>query len=367
MKDYYSILGVDKKASTAEIKKVYRKKARKFHPDLNPGDKAAEKKFKEINEAYEVLKDDKKRKQYDTFGRVGDFNQGAGQSGNFSGFDFGSSGTSSFSDIFETIFGGGTNANFTNRGRKQNNHQKKGEDIQYSITLSFEDAAMGVETPIQLYKKESCQHCKGNGIEPGSSRTICPQCSGSGQTQKQMGAMKFSSHCNRCNGSGYLPGEACKICRGEGREDKTSKIKVKIPPAVEDGAKLRIANKGNVGYKGGPVGDLLLIIKVMPHKFFTRKGLDLELTLPLTYAEAALGAKVTIPLLKGETQIKIPPETPSGRKLRLKGKGLISAKGIKGNLTVNLKIVPPSIKDIDVRKKLQEIEKIYPYNPRNFK
>jgi len=179
--------------------------------------------------------------------------------------------------------------------------------------------------------------------------------------------MKFSSTCEYCHGVGFIQGDSCKTCGGQGREDKSSKIKVKIPAAVEDGAKLRIAGKGNAGYFGGTAGDLILIIKVMPHKFFKRDGLNLELTLPLSYAEAALGSKITIPQLQGEGQIKIPPETPSGRKLRLKGKGLVSPRGHKGNLTVTIKIVPPSIKDIDIRKKLQEIEDIHPYNPRNFK
>jgi molecular chaperone DnaJ len=363
MSDYYKILGVGKKASLSDIKKAYRKLARKYHPDLNPGDKESEKKFKNITEAYETLKDPEKRKQYDMFGTVGGNYRTGGRAGSpFEGFDFTSSGSSSFGDIFETIFGSHGQSHTQNKEQRK---PEQGEDLRYSINLSFLDAAHGIETPIQLTRKEACKSCGGKGIERNSSRVTCPRCNGSGKIQKQTGFMKFASPCSSCSGTGYLPGRNCSTCGGEGRVDNVSKIRIRIPAGVDNDSKVRINGKGNAGRFGGPIGDLIISITVPKHKFFKRDGANLEVTLPITYLEAALGAKVEVPTLDGHTRLKVPPGTSSGQKLRLKGKGVLNPKSKnKGDMIVEIKIVPPPTTDIEVRKLLQKIEKKAPYNPR---
>jgi len=363
MKDYYEILGVSRKATLNEIKKAYRKLARKYHPDLNPNDKRSEQKFKEINEAHETLKDPEKRKQYDTYGSVGPHVGDARANSNFEGFDFGSEGASSFGDIFETLFsnvGGGRPQ--ANRRRRQ---AEAGEDLNYSMNLSFVDAASGIETPIQISHKELCQTCRGRGMAPGSSASTCPVCQGKGRVQKQTGFMRFGSPCPNCNGSGMLPGSPCPACGGDGRQERVARIRVRIPAGVDDGSKVRIPGKGNIGPLGGPAGDLIITIAVSPHPIFRRNGANLEITLPVTYSEAALGAKVEVPTLDGQALLKIPPGTVSGQKLRLKGKGVLHPKTREpGDMIIEIKIVPPSIKDLKVRDLLKEVERISPYNPR---
>jgi molecular chaperone DnaJ len=367
MKDYYEILGVNKNAGINDIKKAYRKLARKYHPDLNPGDKASEQKFKEINEAHETLKDPEKRKQYDLYGSLGahaNAGAGGGRNGsNFEGFDFNSSGNSSFGDIFETIFGnvGDPRPHGGRRGRQA----ERGEDLLYSMNLNFMDAANGIETTIQVSHKLACAACKGKGTDPGSKQSTCPTCSGRGRVQKQSGFMKFGSICPNCGGSGVLPGAPCRACGGDGRVETTSRLRVRIPAGVANDSKVRIAGKGNAGRDGGPEGDLIITIHVSPHKVFRRNGHDLEMSLPVTYAEAALGAKIEIPTLEGSSLFKVPPGTASGQKLRLKGKGIVNPKTREnGDLYVEIRIVPPSTKDLKVRELLKEIEKVAPYDPR---
>jgi molecular chaperone DnaJ len=367
MKDYYEILGVNKNAGINDIKKAYRKLARKYHPDLNPGDKASEQKFKEINEAHETLKDPEKRKQYDLYGSLGahaNAGAGGGRNGsNFEGFDFNSSGNSSFGDIFETIFGnvGDPRPHGGRRGRQA----ERGEDLLYSMNLNFMDAANGIETAIQVSHKLACAACKGKGTDPGSKQSTCPTCSGRGRVQKQSGFMKFGSICPNCGGSGVLPGAPCRACGGDGRVETTSRLRVRIPAGVDNDSKVRIAGKGNAGRDGGPEGDLIITIHVSPHKVFRRNGHDLEMSLPVTYAEAALGAKIEIPTLEGSSLFKVPPGTASGQKLRLKGKGIVNPKTREnGDLYVEIRIVPPSTKDLKVRELLKEIEKVAPYDPR---
>lgn len=361
MNDYYKTLGVSRKAPLSDIKKAYRKLARKYHPDLNPGDKVAEKKFKEITEAYEVLKDPQKRKQYDTFGSVGpNFRSGGRPGPGFEGFDFTSRGSSSFGDIFETIFGGAQT-----RTKSRTKRPARGEDLHYAINLNFVDAAQGIETPIQITRKERCDSCKGKGVEQNSPKVTCSVCTGSGRVQKQTGFMKFASVCTNCGGSGYLPGKQCRTCDGEGRLDKVTKIRARIPPGVDDNSKVRIAGKGNAGKCGGYPGDLIITINVSPHKFFKRDGANLEILLPVTYLEAAMGAKVEVPTLDGKTLLKIPPATSSGQRMRLRSKGIINPKTkTRGDMMVEIKIVPPPTTDIEVRRLLKKIEKKAPYNPR---
>jgi molecular chaperone DnaJ len=361
MNDYYEILGVSRSASLSEIKKSYRKLARKYHPDLNPGDKNAEARFKDISQAYEVLKDPEKRKQYDTFGRVGGNFRDFRKASNFNGFDFDTTGSSSFGDIFETIFGSGFRSQAGRKARKK----ERGEDLMYAMTLGFLDAVKGIETPIQIVRKEMCTTCSGKGIEAGSSETVCSACNGAGHIQQQTGFMKFATPCTNCGGSGYLPGPPCRTCGGDGRVEKVTRIKVKIPAGVADNSKVRINGKGNVGKYGGPPGDLIITINVAPHPFYKRNDSNLEIVLPVTYAEAALGARVQVPTLDGTTLLKIPPAITSGQKLRLKGKGIANPKTrVRGDMVIEIKIVPPSTKDIEVRKLLQQIEEIAPYNPR---
>ena len=371
MKDYYEVLGVSKNASINDIKKAYRKLARKYHPDLNPGDKAAEQKFKEINEAHETLKDPEKKKQYDLYGSLGargapggpGFGPEPGRGGNFEGFDFNTSGNSSFGDIFETIFGnlGSQRPQAGRKGRKA----EAGEDLLYSMNLNFMDAARGIETTIQVSHKQACPACKGKGIDAASKQSVCPTCGGQGRVQKQTGFMKFGSICPNCGGSGVLPGAPCPSCGGDGRVESSSRLRVRIPAGVDNDSKVRIAGKGNAGRNGGPEGDLIITIHVSPHKVFRRSGHDLEMTLPVTYAEAALGAKIEIPTLDGASLFKVPPGTASGQKLRLKGKGIVNPKTREnGDLYVEIRIIPPSTKDLKVRELLKEIEKVAPYEPR---
>ncbi len=364
MKDYYQILGVPQKATLAEIKKTYRKLARKYHPDLNPNDKEAERRFKEITEAYEVLKDPEKRKQFDTFGRVGsDFKKGPGR-GPFEGFDFNSTGDASFGDIFETIFRGGVNGTEGTQPREKRG-PIRGEDLHYSMSLNFLDAVKGLETPIQLTRKISCTPCIGRGTQPSGSPIHCPVCSGTGKVQKQMGFMKFASPCPSCHGRGSISEKPCPSCAGTGRTETVDRIKVRIPAGVEDGSKLRIPQKGNSGINGGGYGDLIISIAVSPHPFFIRQQNNLVITLPVTFTEAALGAKVEVPTLDGKAMLKIPPGSSSGQKLRLRSKGISDPKtSEQGDMVVTLKIVPPPTKDMAVRELLKKLEQIASYNPR---
>lgn len=371
MKDYYEILGVGRNASINDIKKAYRKLARKYHPDLNPGDKTAEQRFKEINEAHETLKDPEKKKQYDLYGSLGAHGPGPGaggpgRGGDFEGFDFNSSGSSTFGDIFETIFGNMGEPR-ARSGRRPGGRRgpEPGEDLHYSMNLSFMDAANGIETTIQVSHRQPCAACKGKGIDAASKQSTCPTCGGRGRVQKQSGFMKFGSVCPGCGGSGVLPGAPCRACGGDGRVETTSRLRVRIPAGVDNDSKVRIAGKGNAGRDGGPAGDLIITIRVAPHKVFRRSGHDLEMTLPVTYAEAALGAKIEIPTLEGSALFKVPPGTACGQRLRLKGKGIINPKTREnGDLYVEIRIVPPSTKDLKVRELLKEIERVAPYDPR---
>ncbi len=363
MSDYYKILNVSKKATIAEIKKSYRKLARKYHPDLNPGDKVAEKKFKEITEAYEVLKDPKKKKQYDTFGSAGPNFNSSGKRPDFTGFDFNTTGSSSFGDIFETIFGnfGGDSQRSKSRTKKP----QRGEDLHYAMNISFIDSVKGIEAPIQIFNKVICSECKGEKISKNSKISKCLICNGTGKVERQTGFMRFASPCTSCGGTGHTSGDKCKTCNGEGRIGSNSKLKVKIPAGVENNSKIRLTGKGNSGFFGGKAGDLIITISVTPHKFYKRRGYNLEIELPVTFREAALGSKIEVPTIEGKALLKIPPSTSSGQKLRLKNRGIPNPKtGSKGDMFIVIKIVPPSTKDIEVREMLKRIEEKAPYNPR---
>ena len=357
-KDYYKVLGVERNASAAEIKKAYRRFARKYHPDLNPGDKSAEAKFKEIQEAYSVLSDPKKKVRFDQFGYVP---PGAGQqqtySSGFEGFDFSDYGTSSFRDFFENVFGGGI--------PRTPVAAEKGEDLQYTMKIGFEDAINGVQTKIRINRMMNCTSCGGEGTSQGGRQRSCPTCGGSGRSHMQKGFMKFSAVCPDCGGSGRTRGEACLSCRGQGNVAQVELINVRIPPGVDTGSKVRIPGKGNAGHNGGPPGDLYIAIEVSPHPLFRREGANIYIKLPITVPEATLGAKVEVPSLYGRTTIKIPPGTKSGQKFRIKEQGApVPGKKSRGDEYVEVSIVPPPFNDQRIRELMKELEKLSGPNPR---
>lgn len=321
-RDYYDILGVSKNASQDEIKKAFRKKARQYHPDVNKDNpKEAEEKFKEANEAYEVLSDETKKAQYDQFGHDA-FKQGGGAGaggfqGGFGGFGGFGGGAGGFDNIFDMFFGGG--------GRGQQGPQK-GNDLREDIDISFEDAAFGKSMDIEITRHEECDHCHGTGAEPGTKVDICPNCHGSGQEtviqNTPFGRMQSARTCSRCHGSGKNIEKPCNKCRGTGEMLAKRKIAIKIPPGVDNGSRLRVANEGEPGVLGGPKGDLYVYIYVRPHKEFERSGNDVISHVNISFAQAALGATVEVNTLDGKVELKIPEGTQTGTAFRVKGKGI---------------------------------------------
>ena len=326
-RDYYEVLGVQKGATDQEIKKAYRKLAKANHPDLNPGDKAAEARFKEINEAYEVLSDSTKRSRYDQFGFAGvDPSYGGGGSGfggGFSGdFDFGDLG-----DIFGSFFGGGFGG-----GRRSNpNAPQRGESIRLSLILSFEEAAFGCEKAVTVERLEPCPSCQGSGCAEGTTPEVCPDCHGTGTVQVRrqtpMGVFATSSPCTRCGGKGKIIHQPCRECRGAGSVRKRKTIQASIPAGIDNGQTISIRGQGNAGKNGGPAGDLLVTITVRPHEIFRRDGTSVLCEAPITFAQAALGAELEIPTIDGKVKYDIPEGTQSGTVFRLKGKGIPSING----------------------------------------
>jgi molecular chaperone DnaJ len=395
-KDYYALLGVKKTATADEIRKAFRKLARKHHPDVNPGDKKAEERFKAISEANDILSDEKKRKVYDALGYYSDQIDpataeaaaragyggfaGGGQAGgsarqpgggrgvpiDFGGFDFsdyaadhsGESGASSgsswgsFRDIFSGVF---------NQGQKQQGPQA-GTDLEYQATVDFWTAIRGGVVRLQVARQEVCPSCKG---KPSSGGGSCPECQGTGQVTQMGGRMKFKIPCPRCSGTGKLENE-CAACQGEGTISRTETVEVRIKPGTRDGQRIRLAGKGNAGINGGPAGDLYLIIKIDSHPVFTRVGDDIQIEVPVTVPEAALGAKIEVPTIDGRAQLKIPPGTQSGQKLRMRGKGVPSAThdGIRGDEIVTVEIVVPQLRDERSKEILREFAKLNPEDPR---
>ena len=328
-RDYYEVLGVQKGASEEEIKKAYKKMARKYHPDLNPGDKDAEEKFKEVNEAYEVLSDSEKKARYDQFGFAGvDPNFGAGGGGwgggaGGAGFDFGDLG-----DIFGSFFGGGFGGGQT---RRNPNAPQRGESIRMNLTISFEEAAFGCEKELELDRYESCETCHGSGAAPGTSPETCPDCGGSGvvQTRRQtpMGVFASTAPCSRCGGRGRIIKEPCKDCRGSGMVRRRRKIQASVPAGIDNGQTISIRGQGHAGKNGGPAGDLLVTITVRPHELFRREGTSVLCEAPITFPQAVLGAELEIPTIDGKVKYDIPEGTQSGTTFRLKGKGIPALNG----------------------------------------
>ena len=339
-RDYYEVLGVSKGASEEEIKKAYKKLARKYHPDMNPGDKEAEEKFKEVNEANEVLSDPEKKARYDQFGFAGvDPNYGAGAGGGAygGGFDFGDLG-----DIFGSFFGGG----FGGGQRRNPNAPQRGESIRASVSVSFTEAAFGCEKSVTLERSEQCPTCKGNGCAPGTTPEICPDCHGTGtvQTRRQtpMGVFASNGPCRKCGGTGRLIHQPCPDCRGTGAVRKRKTIKINIPAGIDHGQTISLRGQGNAGKNGGPAGDLLITVMVQPHELFHRDGVDVFCEAPITFAQAVLGAELEIPTIDGKVKYSIPEGTQTGTVFRLKGKGIpvLNGRG-RGDQYVTVTIETP--------------------------
>ncbi len=342
-RDYYEVLGINKGASADEIKKAYRALAKKYHPDMNPGDKDAEVKFKEVNEAYAVLSDEEKKRIYDQYGHAGlDGSAGfggagaGGFSGGFSNFDFGDIG-----DIFSSFFGGGASSGSSSR----RNGPIRGEDIAYRITLSFEEAAFGCKKDISYNRIERCSDCGGSGAEKGTSAETCPQCHGTGQirvTQKTvLGMMQTTRPCDACRGTGKIIKTPCKNCNGKGYVKVTKKLSISIPAGIDDGERVGVTGQGNEGRNGGSAGDLVIVVNVRPHSIFKRDGYNLYCEVPITYAEAALGAELSIPTLEGDVKYTIPEGTQTGTRFTIRGSGIqIPRSQRKGDLifTVNVEV-----------------------------
>ena len=369
--DYYDLLGVSKKATAKDIRTAFRKLARKYHPDLNPGDKSSEEKFKQLQEAYDVLSDTKKRQMYDQYGFYSDNippgGPGAGPEHDeqgvnfdFNGFDFGGgSGTqgggSSFRDLFSQFFRGG-------RGASAEPEHEPGGDLEYQIEIDFWDAVRGAVKKLTITRLDTCEACHGTGAI-GSAQT-CPTCHGSGTIQQAAGKMKFNVPCTRCGGTGKIR-KVCPTCGGEGRLRRTETIDVRIPAGVASGSRVRVPGKGNAGTMGAPAGDLYLRVDVKPHLFFERCGDDLYTKVPVTVTEATLGAKVEVPTIDGRSLVRIPPGTNSGKTLRLKEKGVPSARnGARGDQYVEIQVVVPQPTDERVRNLMKELETVAPEDPR---
>jgi molecular chaperone DnaJ len=336
-RDYYEVLSVSRNASEQEIKSAYRKLALQYHPDRNPGNAEAEEKFKEAAEAYSVLSDAQKRAQYDRFGHAG---VGTSASSGFNGFD--PNVFADFSDILGDIFGFGDV--FGGGGRRSGNRAQRGSDLRYDLDLSFEEAAFGTATKIKVPRHESCQECNGSGAEKGSGPTTCPTCNGYGQVRYQQGFFSITRTCNQCHGNGQFIKSRCKACQGNGRIVREKSLELKIPAGVDNGAKLRISGEGDAGGKGGPAGDLYVVLNVSDHEFFERREHDLYCRIPITFPQAALGAEISVPTLEGEEEmLAIPAGTQTGATFRIKGRGISKRGGAaRGDLYVTVGVSVPT-------------------------
>ncbi len=347
-RDYYEVLGVAKDADEATIKKAYRQLAKKYHPDVNPGDKDAEEKFKEVNEAYQTLSDPQKRASYDQFGPDGPqagFGGGGGGFGGFSGFEGG--GFGGFEDIFSSFFGGGM-------GGQQRNGPIPGDDLRYDLTISFEEAAMGCEKEINLVRDEECPTCNGTGAKPGTKVDTCPNCHGTGQerviTNTPIGRIQNVRTCSRCHGAGKIITEPCVKCHGRGKVRVSKRRTIKVPAGIDNGQVLTIRGQGGLGERGGPAGDLLIVITVRPHRLFKRRDDNLYIEMPLTFTQAALGAELDIPTLEKPVKYRFPEGTQPGQVFTLRGQGVTHLRGGgKGDLYVTAVV--------DIPKKLTEKQK----------
>ncbi len=380
--DYYETLSVGRTASADEIRKAYRKLARKYHPDLNPGDKAAEDRFKKVQEAYDILNDPKKKQMYDQVGFYSDNGfasgppPGSGAGGrshpnmDFNGFDFSdmfrepkgqsdarrSTGGGAFKDIFSQFFRGG-------EGEGTEQEVQKGADLEYGLNISFWQAIRGFTAKIEVTRSDVCPTCHGTGGNEAGS-VACPQCNGTGNVTQMAGNMKFNLTCPRCNGKGRLK-NACPTCHGDGRLSHAEQVEVRIPAGARDGSRLRVAGKGNAGTQGAPAGDLYITTRVEEHPLFKRDGDNINLKVPVTVAEAGLGAKIEVPTIDGKTLLKIPPGTQNEQKFRLRERGIFNArKNSRGDQIVQVILKAPVVQDERTKELLRELATLHPEDPR---
>jgi molecular chaperone DnaJ len=383
--DYYATLGVPRGASEDEVRKAYRRLARKHHPDLNPGDKSSEEQFKKVQEAYDILSDSKKRQMYDQFGFYsengfpGGSAPGAGQPGgpefHFGGFDFsdafGQAGgggfrpgggaseqggfSSKFGDLFGQFFGRG--------GRQQSQQAQPGSDLEYALDVDFWGAVKGTQVRLNIRRQEMCGTCKGSG-SAGGNNIVCPNCNGSGNVTQQAGAMRFNLTCPRCEGTGRIR-NACPTCHGDGRISSTESVDVRLPAGVQTGDRLRVPGKGNSGTQGAPAGDLYITIRVQSHEFFEREGDDVHIQVPITVWEASLGTKIEVPTIDGRALLKIPQGTQNAQKFRLRDKGIFNArKDKRGDMIVEVVVQAPKANDERTRELLRELSQLHREDPR---
>ena len=353
-RDYYEVLGVSKTATDEEIKKAYRKLALKYHPDYNPGDKSAEEKFKEINEAHEVLSDPEKRKRYDQFGFAGvDPNYAASQGAGAGGFGGGFGGVD-LGDIFGDIFGGGFGGFAGSSARSNPNAPRKGQDIRVRITLSFDEAVHGCKKNITITRQQTCTECNGTGAAPGTSPEVCPDCNGRGYTIQQQrtpfGVMQSQQPCTRCGGKGKLIKTPCKVCHGSGRVATKKTLEVNIPKGIDDDQSFALRGMGDAGSNGGPAGDVIVMVTVRPDELFQRDGYDVWVTIPITFSQAVLGDSITVPTIDGKVEYTLPEGTQSGTTFRLRGKGIqyLNGRG-RGDMYVKC--------DVEIPKKLNKTQR----------
>ena len=348
-KDLYGVLGLSKGAPADEIKKAYRKLAREHHPDRNPGDAAAEERFKEIQTAYDVLSDPKKRKAYDDFGSA-DGRRGFDPAGG--GFNYeGDFNVGDLGDLFGGIFGRG-------QGSRQRPGPERGTDLEVPVNLSFEDSLQGIEIKIPVEVETACSDCGGTGAKPGTSPKVCPVCRGRGVTSESQGLFALSQPCTRCRGNGTVIEDPCPRCHGSGRERRTRRLSVKIPAGVKDGTRIRLKGKGEAGSSGGPAGDLFVVTRVAGSPIYKRRGADLEVEVPVSLADAALGTEVEVPTPEGAVSLKIPAGSEHGKLLRIKGRGAPKLKGGKGDVLARLKLEVPKKLNKKQRELLEELRKV---------
>jgi molecular chaperone DnaJ len=361
-KDYYAVLGVPRNASPAEIKKAYRKLAQQNHPDATSGDRTAEERFKEVSAAYDVLGDDKKRAEYDRVREMAGAGFRVGGPGGFGPGGFGG-GRVRFEDLGFDAGGLGDIFDVFGTGGRRGAAAARGADLEAEVTVSFEDAMTGTTVPLRVSGMAACETCGGSGARPGSRPQTCPECRGSGTVAVDQGFFSISRPCPRCGGRGQIIEDPCETCRGTGGTRRTRDLKVKIPGGIEDGARIRLAGRGEAGPPGGRPGDLYVVARVAPHRFFGRQGSHLTLRLPVTYTEAALGAHVEVPTLNGSVKLKVPSGTASGRTFRVRGKGAPRPGGGRGDLLVTVEVQVPtkvSREERDLLKRLQEAHRDSP-------
>jgi molecular chaperone DnaJ len=372
--DYYETLGVDRSASAEEIRKAFKRLARKHHPDLNPGDKAAEERFKQLQEAYDVLSDEKKRKVYDQFGFYSDqgfSSAGGGPRPSPGGFGFGGF---DFSDMFgggagagaETTGEGGFRdlfSSFFNRSKQRAREPERGSDLEYALNIDFWQSVRGAQVRLTINRHEACSSCGGSGSSGGAT-VGCTQCQGSGNVTQMAGAMKFSLTCPRCGGSGKMR-NLCPACQGEGRIPQPEPVDVRIPPGTRTGSRLRVAARGSAGTMGAPSGDLYITVRVEEHPFFHREGDDIEIKIPVSISEAGLGAKIEVPTVDGKALLKIPQGTQNGQRFRMREKGVLNSRtGLRGDQIVEVQLQAPKTGDERTREILRELAQIHSEDPR---